>query len=302
MTSGINMLCFTGCYAIALALEALGLWKRPPGRRLATVAAMLIGMVAHTWYLADRAGQAPWAPLASQHDWCLAAAWTLSLVYLGFVLYYPRASSGLFLLPVVLGLIAAARWSSREPIATFQAPRVWGQLHGVFLMLGAVAVLVGFVAGLMYLVQSHWLKHKRPIGERLRLPSLEWLERINGRSLAGATILIAMGFVTGVLTHLAQRDGEFRWSDPVVLSLSGMLSWLVAAECFRLAYPAARRGRKVAYLTLAGFVFLLITLSAFMRDGAAHGAPRTKAKAAGGAPKASAIAAAGGAPRTGGPP
>ena len=34
-----------------------------------------------------------------------------------------------------------------------------------------------------------------------------------------------------------------------VLSLSGMLSWLIAAEAFRLAYPAARRGRKVAYLT-----------------------------------------------------
>ena len=42
-----------------------------------------------------------------------------------------------------------------------------------------------------------------------------------------------------------------------------MLVWLVAAEVFRLVYPAARRGRKVAYLTLAGFVFLIITLASF---------------------------------------
>ena len=56
-------------------------------------------------------------------------------------------------------------------------------------------------------------------------------------------------------------DGGVPWTDPVVLSLSGMLSWLVAAEAFRLAYPAARRGRKVAYLTLAGFVFLVFTLA-----------------------------------------
>lgn len=143
-------------------------------------------------------------------------------------------------------------------------------------MLGAVAVLLGFVAGLMYLLQSYRLKSKAPNSERFRLPSLEWLERMNGRSLGAATILVAFGFVTGVLVRLANREsGGLTWSDPVVLSLSGMLSWLVAAECFRFAYPAARRGRKVAYLTLAGFVFLVITLSAFMRDGATHGMART---------------------------
>ena len=44
------------------------------------------------------------------------------------------------------------------------------------------------------------------------------------------------------------------WSDPVVISLAVMFAWLVAAELFRAFYPAARRGRKVAYLTTASFV------------------------------------------------
>ena len=42
-----------------------------------------------------------------------------------------------------------------------------------------------------------------------------------------------------------------------------MLVWLIAAEIFRLVYPAARSGRKVAYLTLASFVFLVIALASF---------------------------------------
>jgi ABC-type uncharacterized transport system permease subunit len=248
----------------------MGLWLRPKWRRLATVFAALAGIVAHTWYLALRANQSPWAPLSSQHDWYLAAAWVLALAYVGFVLYQPRAPMGLFLLPITLALIAAAYFASTEPIATFQAPRVWGLLHGVFLMLGTVAVLIGFVAGVMYLVQSYRLKHKLPLGERFRLPSLEWLERLNARSLAAAAVLVAIGFVTGVLMRL--RDGGgFPWTDPVVISTSGMLSWLVAAEAFRLAYPAARRGRKVAYLTLAGFVFLLVTLAAFLTADSMHG-------------------------------
>jgi ABC-type uncharacterized transport system permease subunit len=264
MDSGVNMMCFTASYAVALALEILGLWTRPRWRRLLVVLAAAAGIVAHTWYLGRRAAQAPWAPLSSPHDWYLAAAWVLAVIYVAVVLYYPRASMGLFLLPVTLGLIAAARWASTEPLASFAAPRFWGRVHAIFLMLGTVAVLLGFVAGLMYLVQSYRLKHKSPAPERFRLPSLEWLERVNSRSLGAAALLVALGFFTGILTRTAQADaGGVPWTDPVVLSLSGMLSWLIAAEAFRLAYPAARRGRKVAYLTLAGFVFLVLTLATF---------------------------------------
>jgi ABC-type uncharacterized transport system permease subunit len=280
MTTGVNMLCFTASYALALALEVLGLWIRPRWRRLATVIAVVAGLIAHTWYLAKRAGQSPWAPLASQHDWYLAAAWVLAVSYLGLVIYFPRAPMGLFLLPITLALIAAAYFANTEPLASADIPRVWGMLHGVLLMLGTVAVLLGFVAGVMYLVQSYRLKQKLPVAEWFRLPSLEWLERMNGRSLAAATVLVGLGFITGVLTRLAQRDGGgLPWRDPVVLSLSGMFSWLVAAEAFRLAYPAARRGRKVAYLTLAGFVFLVITLVAFLREDEVHGKPRALGRA-----------------------
>jgi ABC-type uncharacterized transport system permease subunit len=275
MTDGVNMLCFSASYAVALLLEIAGLWTRPRWRRLAVVVVATAGIVAHTWYLGVRASESPWAPLASQHDWYLAAAWVLAVIYVGVVLYYPRASMGLFLLPIVLGLIAAGGWASEQPLARAEASRVWARLHGVFLMLGTVAVLLGFVAGLMYLVQSYWLKHKLPAGDRFRLPSLEWLERVNGRSLAAAALLVGLGFLTGVLMRTSEADaGGIPWTDPVVLSLSGMLSWLVAAEAFRLAYPSARRGRKVAYLTLAGFVFLVLTLATLMSSDTVHGEQR----------------------------
>jgi ABC-type uncharacterized transport system permease subunit len=271
MNLSVNMICFTASYAVALALELMGLWYRPRWRRLAVVLAAAAGIVAHTWYLGQRAGTSPWAPLSSRHDWYLAAAWALAVIYVSLVLYKPRASTGVFLLPVMLALIAVARGASQNPISDFAAPRFWGRIHGVFLMLGTVAVLLGFVAGVMYLLQSRRLKKKLPAESPIRLPSLEWLERVNSRSLGAAALLVAVGFFTGILTRLAEGDGVVPWTDPVVLSLSGMLSWLVAAEAFRMAYPAARRGRKVAYLTLAGFLFLVFTLATFMRHDGVHG-------------------------------
>jgi hypothetical protein len=127
----------------------------------------------------------------------------------------------------------------------------------------------------MYLLQSYWLKRRRTPGQELRLPSLEWLERINTSALAVSTLLVALGFLSGLvlaaLRHRGQADYRL-WADPVVWSLAAMLVWLVAAEVFRLVYPAARRGRKVAYLTLASFGFLVILITSLLLLDTVHGA------------------------------
>jgi ABC-type uncharacterized transport system permease subunit len=179
------------------------------------------------------------------------------------------------MMPMVLGLVAASAGASREPFtAGERIPYVWGIAHGLVLMFGMVAVCVGFLAGLMYLVQSYALKHVQPSAAALRLPSLEWLERVNGRSLAISTLLIAAGFATGAALSLNTHRGGTAfalWTDPIVLSSAAMLLWLVAAELFRLVYPAARQGRKVAYLTLASFVFLVITVMALTLINSGHG-------------------------------
>ncbi|QDT01628.1 cytochrome c biogenesis protein CcsA [Adhaeretor mobilis] len=272
MFDGINIICFSASYAVAFALALLGLWARPAWRRPAMLLAASAGVVAHTWYLVTRVQELPAAPLSSPHDWYIAVAGLLALAYLALALYYPRRSLGLFMLPVVLGLVGAAALSQKTTLASLQIPRFWTLLHAGLLMGGTVAVLVGFVTGIMYLLQSSRLKRKQPIDDRFRLPSLEWLERVNSRSLGTAALLVGFGFLTGVLSQLARGNGaSVPWTDPVVLSLAAMLLWLIVAEGFRIIYPAARRGRKVAYLTLAAFAFLLLTLASFTMQDTLHG-------------------------------
>ena len=275
MLSGVSIICFAACYAIALVIEVLGIEVRFTGRRLALLFVAGAGLVAHTLYLSYRASEAGATPLASPAEWMLLAAWVLAVVYVGAILYMPRAATGLILLPLALVLIAASLWASPEPFAPEPVSRFWGGLHGSVLLLGTVTVCVGFAAGLMYLLQSHWLKRRRPQSDRLRLPSLEWLERANAHALAVSAFLIGLGFASGLILTKLRHHGEqdyVLWTDPVVLSLGAMLLWLVGAESFRIVYPAARRGRKVAYLTLASFVFLVITLASLTLVGSVHGA------------------------------
>jgi ABC-type uncharacterized transport system permease subunit len=273
MLSGISTICFSACYLIAFALELIGLKVRFAWRRAALVFVAITGLIAHALYLAHIAGDATALPVSTV-EWLLLAAWVMAVIYLAALFYLPRAAVGVVLLPIVLGLIASSLWASPAPLVPERSFYAWSMFHGIALLLGTVTVCIGFLAGLMYVAQSYALKHARSAVNGLRLPSLEWLERVNSRSLGISAMLIAMGFISGVVMALARHRGEATynlWTDPVVLSLAAMLIWLVGAEIFRLVYPAARRGRKVAYLTLASFVFLVIAIAAVMLLDNVHG-------------------------------
>jgi len=264
----MTITCFAASYAVALLLESVRLLLR---RRIAAIVPVLVvaaGLLAHSLYLLaqaqDELVNRAIAPLSSWYDFCLLAAWVLAAACLGLSLRRSENGIGLFLLPLVLALIGvAAIFRDVPPFPTRTAFDVWRWVHGIALMLGTVAVTLGFATGLMYLLQAHRLKQKRPPGSGIRLPSLEWLQRFNRESLFLSTSLLAVGLLSGVMLNLLsqpQQDVVLEWTDPVVLSSGVLFLWLVAVTLFEVYYRPARQGQKVAYLTLASFVFLGLAL------------------------------------------
>ena len=273
LLSGISITCFFGSYLVAWLLEVTRLVFRSGVRGMVMVGFAAAGFLAHTLYLVSRAVHAMAPPLSSNFDWFLAAAWLLVAAYLYLTYHYPRSAVGLFVLPLVLGLIAAGSMlADRQPFAPEQASRVWGIVHGTLLLLGTVTVMVGFVAGAMYLIQSMRLKRKASPTGGLRLPSLEWLEKVNSRVVVLSTLMIGLGFLAGiVLNIISRRRGAWvPWTDPVVWSSAAMLAWLLAAAVFNMLYRPARKGRKVAYLTVVSFLFLVLALGVLLLVNTQH--------------------------------
>jgi len=233
------------------------------------------GLVAHSAYLIARALETPGSPLSSTHDWYLVAAWVLVVVYLYLVYYHPKTSFGLFLLPLVLGLVGAAAFFAdpNRPFTRLPSSYLWGIVHGTSILLGTVAVLIGFAAGLMYLGQARRLKHKRPPIRGLRLPSLEWLQRTNSRALVISVLLLGVGVASGTILNLSKPDRSERllWFDPLVLFTHLTFTWLLVATVVGAFYRPARQGRKVAYLTLVSMVFLLLVLGVMLLGKTQHG-------------------------------
>ena len=265
MFCGVSTICFTASYAVALALEFSRLLFRSGVRGAIMLGFAAAGLVAHTAFLYYRAINEAGAPLSSERDWYLVAAWVLVVVYLHLAILHPKVPFGLFLLPLALGLIGAATFLAKhEPLAREPASKIWGAIHGISIMLATVSVLVGFVAGLMYLGQVRRLKHKRPSAGGLRLPSLEWLGWANGRAIVVSMLMLGLGVLSGMVLNLINFHDEaerLAWSDPVILSTWLMFFWLLAAVILSAVYRPAREGHKVAYLTLASFVFLAIMLA-----------------------------------------
>ena len=276
MLAHVGLVCFFSCYALALALEISRLYFRMSVRLIVIVALAGCGLLLHAAFLYHQAAaELATGPIwSSWRDWNLLAAWALAAVYLALAASRPQASAGLFLLPIILALIALAyALRNLKPVPRDQAVLLWGLIHGVLLMLGAAAVSLGFVAGLLYLVQSNRLKNKLPPRPGFKLPALEWLQRVNKHCLLFSSGCLALGLVAGVALNLVKHTGAgplVPWSDPVIVTSSGLLAWLLAAMVFEFTYKPAQQGRKVAYLTMASFVFLAIVVGLLAAGASDH--------------------------------
>lgn len=262
---GISITCFAASYLVAFCLELTRVFFRASLRKYLISAVVVAGLFAHSTYMilqtqVQFAGSGLF--LESWAGWCFAAAWLLILAYLWVRFRQPQTLAGLFVLPMVICLIGAGTWLGQKyAFQATEARTVWNAVHGLSLLVGTATVILGFTFGTMYLMQSVRLKKKLPPSRLIRFPSLEWLQQSSEMLLLVSTVLIGVGLLSGVLVNVInQQMGEvvLPWDDPVIVSSAILFSWLLVSLLFNLFYQPARQGRKVAYLVVASFLFLVV--------------------------------------------
>lgn len=268
----ISVTCFFTSYTVVLVLELLRLLGRIPGRGLAVIVMMAVGLFTHVTYLGLRAYDAlqevDSGMLATWSDWSHLLALGLAICFLVYYLRRPDTVISFFFLPAVLatiGLGVAVR--DMQPFSRSEAAGVWATVHGLSMMIGAGAVLMGFIAGVMYLTQSWRLKQKKA-GSALRLPTLETLGRMNRRCLVTSTIFVAIGVLAGIVMNL-NRTGSVGWAEGGVLFSFALFLWLAVTTAMEFWYRPQSRGRKAVYLTLASLGFLVLAVFSVLKS--SHG-------------------------------
>ncbi|MBI2807488.1 MAG: cytochrome c biogenesis protein CcsA [Planctomycetes bacterium] len=248
----ITVMCFAASYGVAFSLELWHLLRPRPILRYVALGISGAGLFAHIAYLTVQD-----LPLGSPSGALLFVAFILAVFYVGEAIHHGRIAWGLFVLPLVLGLIGlGVLVHNPNPAASWQS--YWGVTHGALLLLAAVGVSIGFIASVMYLVQLRRLQAKLPPGQGLSLFSLERLEQMNRRAILWAFPLLTAGLLSGFALQIYNDVLLADWFNPRILSVIGL--WLVFAILLYLRYRVHVRGRQMAWWTMIAFVILVIAL------------------------------------------
>lgn len=211
-----------------------------------------LGWLAQTALLVAQAAYAEGFPWDSWAGSLNLFVWMCVGAYLIWGCRAPFRLLGLAVMPLAAGLLVLA-WAAGG--AGSESESEFGSL---FLALHVGLVLAAFAgftlaAGLaaVYLWQESRLKRHAPGVLRVRAPSLATLDRLTGRTIAVALPALTLGVGIG-LGRLGSEGGGLDAVMAVTLA-----TWVIYAAFLVLRYEAGWRGRRAAYLAIAGFLLVI---------------------------------------------
>jgi ABC-type uncharacterized transport system permease subunit len=235
--------------------------KRRTLERL-SLCALAIGFAMHTTALLLDWAQDGHYPLYSLRETLSFLAWTLVATY-GLTLYRYRTlvALGSVTLPLVALLTFAAAAggdanpSSQSALAGEGANWLF-PVHTTLLLFAYASFFVVFAASVMYLWQERELKLKTFSSIFHRLPSLSAVNDIATNAAGIGWTLLTLGILTGMLWS-SSRDGRLWHNDPK--EIFAVLTWLLYLALINYRLSAKWRGRRAAWLGVAGFALVLCT-------------------------------------------
>ena len=235
-----------------------------PGREL--VALIGAGFIAHTAAI----GLDWWAlghfPVVSPKDVSSFIAWAIVAYYLMMSSRFHARALPAFLLPLVFlfTLVSLVLPDKDHPLPSILEGAITASTitqiifpaHVTLVIFSYAAFIITFICGVMYLIQEHELKAKHFGAAFQRLPALNTCDEISYRSLSIGFVLLTLGVVTGIIWN-NQRDGRPWHNDPK--EVMAIVTWLVYLFIMHYRLTAGWRGRRVALLSIVGFIVVLIT-------------------------------------------
>jgi len=227
---------------------------RHPGRagRLATWG-VRVGWLTQTALLIAQAARSngfPWDTWAGSLN---LFVWLVVGVYLIWGCRARYRLLGLAVMPPAAALLLAARLAGGTQTEAHAAySTVFLVVHVGLVLLAFAGFTLAAALSALYLWQEGRLKRRRAGGLLGRAPSLVTLETLAARTIAVGLPALTIGIAAGLL-RLRTTSESFDALMGVTL-----LTWLVYAVFLVLRYEAGWRGRRAAYLALAGFALVVV--------------------------------------------
>jgi ABC-type transport system involved in cytochrome c biogenesis permease subunit len=215
------------------------------------------GLVVHYLTLLERSRLVHAVPYDDLYGSMSLFAWLLALTYLGLETYHHERSLGAFILPFVIFwmvlAIAVAPGTTPRP-APGKGPLF--ALHVTLNILAYSAFALSFVLSLIYLLQNHVLRERRPGRVFWRFPALEVLENITRSSVIVGLVALGVGITFGFIWK-HRLSGHYWSADPKIIATLVVIA--AYAGYLWLAGRTSWRGARAALLCVLNFLIVIFS-------------------------------------------
>ncbi len=220
------------------------------------------GFLIHTfglvlrWFETHRTGYG-YVPLSNMYESLIFFAWTIVLIYLFLEFRFKQKVIGTFATLFAFMAIGASSIlpGSDETIKPL-IPALqsnWLAIHVITCFFGYAAFAVSFGISLLYLVQH---RHEGNSGAINWLPNSKTLDEVNYWSIGLGFPMLTVGIITGAAWAYYAWGSYWSWDPKETWSL---ITWFIYAAFLHARISRDWRGRRMAILSLIGFMAVLFT-------------------------------------------
>jgi cytochrome c-type biogenesis protein CcsB len=232
------------------------------GTASASLWAAVLGFILHVTYFAVRWAESGRIPVTSFFEAANFLGMGIVLVFLIMEFRFKIAALGSFMLPLVIVLMLPALVLSRDIMELNPVLKSgWLGVHTSFAVLGDAAFAFAFIVSIMYLIQERQLKTKRLGAIFHRLPSLDIMDTLGYKALTFGWPLFTLGMITGSIWANSAWGTYWSWDPKETWSLITWVIYLVLLHLRTIGW----RGRKMAFLSIIGFAFVLVSFFVISR-------------------------------------
>jgi cytochrome c-type biogenesis protein CcsB len=226
--------------------------------------ATVAGFLLHVAYFAFRWTESGRIPITGFFEAVSFLGMGIVLVFLVMEFRFKIPALGSFMLPLVIVLMLPAamvpgKIEEMNPVLKSG----WLGVHTSLAVLGDAAFAFAFVVSVMYLIQERQLKAKHLGAIFHRLPPLDVMDTVGYKALSFGWPLFTFGMITGSIWAESAWGSYWSWDPKEAWSL---LTWIIYLVLLHLR-TIGWRGRKMAYLSIIGFVFVLVSFFVVSRVG-----------------------------------
>jgi len=260
MNSSIILSVTTFVYGLAAFLYIVS-WvfkKEAPGK-LALWTAVL-GLAGNTagiilrWIESYKMGIGH-APLSNLYESLVFFSWTILIIYLFVERKYKNRTIGAFVTPLAFFAMAYASLhnNSIQPLIPALKSN-WLIAHVITCFIGYAAFAIAFGTSWMYLI-----KKKDTEGKSLllkRFPKENIIDELTYQMIMLGFLFLSIGIITGAVWANSAWGRYWGWDPKETWSL---ITWFIYATVLHAKMMRGWHGKKIAYLSMAGFAAVLFT-------------------------------------------